>query len=286
MFNEFYSVNDMDFYTKVSLKCSKRVMLNYSTSFSLGTLCFPKEIRENICSIYGFVRLADEIVDTFHDYEKAELLSAFKKDTFKALKDGISLNPVLHSFQYTVRKYDIDKGCIRAFLKSMEMDLSKQLYSEGEYKEYIYGSAEVVGLMCLSVFCDDEVEYERLKPYAIRLGAAFQKINFLRDLRQDYHDLDRTYFPNVEISEWGIHSKKQIEEDIEADFHEARIGIKNLPKSARLGVYCAYVYYYALFKKIQKLDPEVVLHKRVRISNLKKARLFARSYFINYLNLI
>ena len=232
-------------FDKVSADCSKNVTNSYSTSFSLATKMLSKSIRQDIYNIYGFVRFADEIVDTFHDYDKKELLNRFIDELNFSLKNKISTNPILNSFQYTVNKYNIDYGLIDSFLKSMKMDLKKIKYnSEKEYKEYIYGSADVVGLMCLKVFVSgDEETFKKLKPSAMALGSAFQKVNFLRDLNADFHDLNRTYFPNLDFKDFDDQSKMLIMEDIENDFRKALKGIYELPNNSKFGVYAAYKYY-------------------------------------------
>ncbi|OJJ22868.1 phytoene synthase [marine bacterium AO1-C] len=274
-------------YDKVSFKCSKLVTNNYSTSFSLGISFLSKKFRKPVYAIYGFVRFADEIVDTFHDYDKQDLLDRFRTETYKAIEEKISLNPILNSFQQTVNDFHIERELIDTFLKSMEMDITGISYDQDGYEEYILGSAEVVGLMCLRVFCDKDKEmYESLKYGAMRLGSAFQKINFLRDLNQDYKELGRTYFPGVDISQFGEINKRQIEEDIEQDFRDGYDGIKRLPKDARFGVYMAYVYYYSLFRKIQGIPPRKIMHERIRISNRRKYMLFFSSYVRHSLNLI
>ena len=274
-------------FDKVSLRCSRITTRAYSTSFSLGIRCLGKPLRDPIYSIYGFVRFADEIVDSFHDYDKQMLFNRFREDTYRALDERISLNPILNSFQATVHRYRIEHTLIDQFLKSMEMDLSQKNYDPHGFEEYILGSAEVVGLMCLRVFLDgNEQEYQRLRPFAMRLGSAFQKINFLRDLDADYSALGRTYFPGLEIKRFDEASKKAIENNIAADFHEGYIGIKQLPRSSRLGVYVAYVYYLALFKKIRNVPSEHVMQSRIRIRNRHKARLLAYSYVKHQLNMI
>lgn len=271
----------------VSLKSSKMVTNSYSTSFSLGIKFLSKRFHDPIYSIYGFVRFADEIVDSFHDYDKKYLLDKFTADTWEAIEQGISLNPILNSFQQVVRKYDFDPYLISTFLKSMEMDLSKDAYDQKGYEDYILGSAEVVGLMCLKVFTDGNVEqYEKLKSYAMKLGSAFQKINFLRDLNADYEHLGRTYFPGVEMDEFNEKVKKDIEADVEKDFAEGYLGILKLPKDARFGVYLAYVYYYALFNKIKNTPAKEVLTSRIRIPNERKYVLFVSSYVKHSFNLI
>ena len=241
---------------ELSRDCSKITTEKYSTSFSSAINLLHKDLRSPIYNIYGFVRLADEIVDTFHQFNKDELLQEFKKDTYAAIERGISLNPILHSFQMTVNEYSIAPELIAAFFKSMEMDLSKTTYNSYGYQEYIYGSAEVVGLMCLYVFCEgDQEQYEKLKPSAQSLGAAFQKVNFLRDVKADYEHLNRTYFPDVDFKNFTPYMKKQIEADIAVDFAHAYEGILQLPVKARFGVYVAYKYYLSLFKKIKKTAP-------------------------------
>jgi phytoene/squalene synthetase len=271
----------------VSKNASKMVTREYSTSFSLGIQSLNNDFHEPIYGIYGFVRFADEIVDTFHDYNKKELLEEFKKDTYLSIERGISLNPILNSFQKAVNTYKIDISLIDTFLKSMEMDLEKKEYTEETYKEYILGSAEVVGLMCLRVFVEgDDKIYNELKPFAMSLGSAFQKINFLRDLNADYLGMGRVYFPKVHISELNEKTKIEIEKDIEADFTLGLIGIKMLPKKARLGVYIAYIYYNSLFNKIKKLEAKNILEERIRIPNSQKLALLAGSYIRNGLNLL
>lgn len=274
-------------YNDVSYKCSKLVTTNYSTSFSLGVQLLHKDFRLPIHSIYGFVRFADEIVDTFHTSNKKELLQKFKEDTHSAIKDKISLNPILHSFQLTINKYEIDIELIDTFLKSMEMDLAKTDHSKESYDTYILGSAEVVGLMCLKIFVEgNESEYQKLKNDAMKLGSAFQKINFLRDLKADYHTLGRAYFPNFELSKFNSKTKAEIEFDINKDFEAGYNGIKQLPKKARLGVYLAYIYYYALFKKIKNTSAENVMNTRIRVPDYKKYYLLITSLLKHRLNLI
>lgn len=276
-----------ELYDKVAIRCSQLTTRAYSTSFSLGILCLKKELRNPIYSIYGFVRFADEIVDTFHDYNKQDLFMRFKEETYKAIEDGISLNPILHSFQETVRKYSIDRSSIDLFLRSMEMDLSLKSYDQEGLKEYILGSAEVVGLMCLRVFVKgDDASYEKLKPMAMSLGSAFQKINFLRDLNADFLHMGRSYFPGLDFEKFDDAKKTEIEESIKIDFEEGLQGIKLLPRSSRFGVYVAYVYYTALFNKIKNTPCERVLESRIRIRNRHKATLLAYSYVKHQLNLI
>lgn len=271
----------------ISIQASRQVTRTYSTSFSLGIRFLDKSQRDPIHSIYGFVRLADEIVDTFHEYNKQELLDEFRRDTWLAIERGISLNPVLNSFQFTVNKFKIDPELITAFLHSMEMDLDKRTYTREEYEHYILGSAEVVGLMCLKIFVNgDQAQYESLKPQAMKLGSAFQKINFLRDLCADYEHLGRTYFPGVDLNNWDEPTKRRVEEDIRVDFEEAFKGIKRLPRKSRLGVYVAYIYYYALFRKIQALPCKQIMDERVRIPNRRKFTLFFTSYLRHSFNLL
>lgn len=274
-------------FDNLSHEMSKLTTRTYSTSFSLGIYCLNRTLHKPIYGIYGFVRLADEIVDSFHQFNKRELLAEFREETHKAIERGISLNPVLNSFQETVRKYSIEKELIDCFLDSMEMDLYKQEHSSDSYKNYILGSAEVVGLMCLRVFTNgNDNEYHKLKPAAMKLGSAFQKINFLRDLKDDYKTLGRIYFPNVNMEQFSQKEKKEIESEIEADFKEALAGIKNLDKASRFGVYVAYVYYNALFSKIKKISSCKIMAERIRISNTKKIGLLARSYFKHSLQLL
>lgn len=244
-----------------------------------------EKFRMPVYAIYGFVRYSDEIVDTFHQYDKRELLENFKAETFKAIKDKISLNPVLHSFQKTANRYNITEDLIEAFLRSMEMDLYSNNYSEQAYEEYIYGSAEVVGLMCLKVFCEgDEKKYDALKSSARKLGAAFQKVNFLRDMKSDFNDLSRVYFPGVDFNNFNDLMKKEIEKMIQQDFDEAYIGIIRLPEGARFGVYLAYVYYLTLFRKIKKMSSSKVLSQRIRVPDNHKIYLLIQTYLKHSLN--
>jgi phytoene/squalene synthetase len=271
----------------ISHEMSTLTTKRYSTSFSLGIRMLSQEIQKPIYAIYGFVRFADEIVDTFHDFDKAALLEDFRAQTYTAIAQGISLNPILNSFQWAVNYYKIPHDLIETFLESMKMDLNKQAYDEEQYKRYILGSAEVVGLMCLKVFvAGDETEYQRLKPAAMKLGSAFQKINFLRDLNADYKALGRVYFPGIDMNEFNATVKHDIERDIEADFHAGYLGILELPKKARFGVYLAYVYYYKLFSKIKQTPAKIILEERVRIPNNKKVRLLLSSYVRHNLNLL
>ncbi|WP_299256928.1 phytoene/squalene synthase family protein [uncultured Aquimarina sp.] len=260
-----------ELFDDVSFKCSKIVTQNYSTSFSMGIKLFDKSIRDSIYSIYGFVRFADEIVDTFHEYDKASLFSNFEEDYYQAYDQGISLNPILNSFQITVRKYNIDDELIQAFLKSMHSDLSKKEFDDNEIKAYIYGSADVVGLMCLKVFVNgDEERYQALKPAAMRLGSAFQKVNFLRDINDDINELHRIYFPILRDNELTEDIKKKIIDDINEDFRVALEGIKELPDNSRKGVYAAYLYYTKLTTKIENTPVEKLLNERIRIPNRVK----------------
>ena len=274
-------------FDNVSHEMSKLTTKRYSTSFSLGISLLHGSLHKPIYAVYGFVRFADEIVDSFHGFNKKELLADFKKQTYTAIDQGISLNPILNSFQSVVREYNIPLDLIETFLKSMEMDLEKRQYDSEKYEQYILGSAEVVGLMCLKIFVQgNENEYERLKPFAMKLGSAFQKINFLRDLKADYQDLGRTYFPGINLNEFNCKVKKEIEADIESDFKIGYEGIKQLPKNAQFGVYMAYIYYYKLFNKIKTMRAEVILNERIRIPNNKKYRLFVTSFVRHNLNLL
>ena len=271
----------------VSYKCSKITTKTYSTSFSFGILALHKSIRKSIYNIYGFVRFADEIVDSFHDYDKSKLFNKYKADAFLAIDDKISLNPILNSFQETVNAYSIDLSLINNFLDSMEMDLSKKSYNKENYNDYIHGSAEVVGLMCLKVFVNgDDLLYNKLKPSAMSLGSAFQKINFLRDANVDYSLLGRSYFPGVQMNSFSQEDKLKIEKDIEKDFKDALVGIKMLPDSSRGGVYLSYLYYYHLFRKIKFLPSSRLLEERIRIPNSEKLFLMLKAIFKNELNLI
>jgi len=276
-----------DIYTDVCYKCSKLVTNNYSTSFSLGVRLLHKDFVMPVHAIYGFVRFADEIVDTFHTHNKKELLNRFIADTHDAINNKISLNPILHSFQDTINHYNIDVELVNTFLRSMEMDLEKQEFNQDVYEKYILGSAEVVGLMCLKIFVEGaEKKYLELKHDAMKLGSAFQKINFLRDLKADYHTLGRAYFPNFQLESFNTVTKKEIEKDIQKDFSEGLRGIKLLPRKARFGVYLAYIYYYSLFTKIINTPAEKVMNTRIRISDTKKYFLFFVSYIKHSLNLI
>ena len=277
----------IELYHKISVDASKNVTQLYSTSFSMGIKLLDKNIHDAIFSIYGFVRLADEIVDTFHDYPKSEMLQEFKEETYKALDRRISVNPILHAFQMVVNKYSIDRDLIDKFLLSMEQDLNDIQYSSVGYKEYIVGSAEVVGLMCLKVFVNGDNDlYFKLEEPARKLGAAFQKINFLRDVKADYQELGRTYFPGVDLEKFTPDEKLKIEEDIQDDFECALEGIIKLPSSSRLGVYVAYRYYYSLFKKIKKVSSDRLMEERIRVPNTKKLLITFESMFQNQFNWI
>ena len=273
-------MNTLALFDRVCLRASRNTTASYSTSFSLGIRSLNARFRDPIHSIYGFVRFADEIVDTFHDHNKSLLLARFREDTHHAISEGISLNPILHSYQNTVRHFGIEHSLIDAFLHSMAMDLTEAQHDQRSYEEYILGSAEVVGLMCLRVFCEgNDALYQELKPSAMKLGAAFQKVNFLRDLNDDHQQLGRTYFPGIDVRCMTVDDKKAIEADIHADFAAALCGIRKLPKGARFGVYVAYVYYQALFHKIRSLPTERILTERVRVRNRRKLVLLTTSYF-------
>jgi phytoene synthase len=278
-----------ELFDQVSFDTSKLVTKKYSTSFSLAVKMLSPIIRSAIYNIYGFVRFADEIVDTFHDYKKEELLDDFEKEYYKALENGISLNPILNSFQATVKRYNITDDLVKSFLKSMRADLSKTAYeTQEEYNEYIYGSADVVGLMCLKVFVDgDDEKYNELKDAAMRLGSAFQKVNFLRDLKDDFELLNRSYFPNVDLTSLDTESKHLIIKEIEEDFDFAfNHGILKLPVEAKFGVYMAYRYYRRLLKKLNSVPSSEIIETRVRISDPMKINLLARSYVKYKLNMI
>jgi phytoene/squalene synthetase len=277
----------MQLFHDVSELCSRMTTERYSTSFSSSIRLLHQDLRQPIHNIYGFVRFADEIVDTFHGHDKEELLRRFKQETYDAIERGISLNPILHSFQLTVNAYKIDPALIEAFFKSMEMDLDQKQYNQQSYNEYIYGSAEVVGLMCLYVFLEGDTKaYEQLKPHAQSLGAAFQKVNFLRDVKADYNSLNRTYFPGLDFSNFTTRQKAEIEADIQKDFDHAYEGILQLPMKARFGVYVAFKYYLSLFKKIKKMQPAKIMNERVRIPNYGKAMILLRAGVRNSLNLM
>ncbi|MBA4300932.1 MAG: phytoene synthase [Cyclobacterium sp.] len=273
-------------YDQTTLECSRLITQRYSTSFTLGIKTLDRKLHLPIYAIYGFVRYADEIVDTFHNQDKQALLERFKKDTYESIKAGISLNPVLHAFQLIVNKYKIDLDLIEAFLHSMEMDLDFKSYNDSKYHEYIYGSAEVVGLMCLKVFCEGDVAtYEKLKDPACKLGAAFQKVNFLRDIKSDFEERGRVYFPGVDFNQFNQCVKKRIEDNIQKDFNDSLIGIEQLPKSAKLGVKVAYLYYQKLFDKIKGLPAEKITQTRIRIPNSQKISLLVGTYFESKLGL-
>lgn len=266
-------------FDELSFSVSKMTTNTYSTSFSLGILALKPTIRSAVYAIYGYVRLADEIVDSFHGYDKHRLLRRLRIETDEAIQDGISLNPIMNAFQATVNNFKIDRELIEQFLHSMEMDLAKIDYNSDLYKEYIHGSAEVVGLMCLQVFLDgDREKFAELKPYAMKLGSAFQKINFLRDLKDDYHILGRTYFPNIDMATFDNAVKQQIEQEIGEEFRQALIGIKKLPSSSIFGVYLAYKYYLSLFYKIKRKSSKDIINNRVRVANTEKAYVAFKSY--------
>ncbi len=276
-----------ELFDMISRKSSKITTLMYSTSFSLGIRFFSKRFHDPIYGVYGFVRFADEIVDSFHGFDKEKLLKRFKRDTYDAIEDKISLNPILNHFQEVVNKYKIERELIDLFLRSMEMDLHKVQYDQQKYEEYILGSAEVVGLMCLRVFCEgDQQKYAELRPSAMRLGSAFQKINFLRDLKADFKDLGRSYFPGIEMENWNDSVKFSIEEDIEKDFADGLAGIRKLPDGARFGVYVAYIYFHELLLKIRKVKAENLLKERIRVSNPRKYILLLTAYNRNLTNRI
>ncbi|HLP36068.1 phytoene/squalene synthase family protein [Lacibacter sp.] len=277
----------MHVFHEVSQLCSRNTTERYSTSFSSAIRLLHQDLRQPIYNIYGLVRFADEIVDTFHEHDKATLIKDFRKQTFEAIERGISLNPILHSFQLTVNQFNIDHELIHAFFNSMEMDLEQTQYNHKTYNDYIYGSAEVVGLMCLYVFLEgDKAAYEKLKPSARSLGAAFQKVNFLRDVKADYSQLDRTYFPGLDFSNFTERQKREIEEDIQKDFDDAYEGIMQLPAKARFGVYVAYKYYLSLFRKIKRLQPATIMHERVRIPDYHKVMILLRAGVRNQLNIM
>jgi 15-cis-phytoene synthase len=280
-------MNHLSLYHNTCAECSRLITERYSTSFSLGIRVFHPRFRGPIYAIYGFVRFADEIVDTFHSYPKKELLERFRRDTYQAIEDRISLNPVLHSFQDAVHHYGIDRALIDAFLNSMEMDLTESAYDAKGYDEYIYGSAEVVGLMCLRVFCENDQDlYERLREPARRLGAAFQKINFLRDIKSDYDERGRVYFPGIDFKRFSQDEKKRIEADIKADFDAALEGIRQLPEGARFGVYLAYKYYKQLFAKIKSAPAQRIAQERFRVSDKRKVYLLFSSAVRHQLNFL
>lgn len=275
-------------FDQVSSQCSKLVTESYSTSFSLATLMLSSEIRQDIYNIYGFVRFADEIVDSFHGYDKPALFSRFEQALDEALEDKISLNPILNSFQETAHRYNIDRSFIDAFMQSMRWDLSKKTYTtQEEYRTYIYGSADVVGLMCLCVFVNgDNQQFEKLKYSAMALGSAFQKVNFLRDLKADHEHLERTYFPNVDLTDFDEASKQAIIDEIEDDFKKGLAGIFQLPDSAKFGVYTAYKYYLRLLRKLKKTPSTQIKSKRIRVANYQKMDVLARSYIRYQFNVL
>jgi phytoene/squalene synthetase len=273
-------MNAIELFNQTTLECSRLITQRYSTSFTLGIKTMDKRFHLAIYAVYGFVRYADEIVDTFHEYDKAGLLARFKKDTFEAIDTKLSMNPVLHAFQLVVNQYKISPDLIEAFLHSMEMDLDYQLYNDSKYQEYIYGSAEVVGLMCLKIFVEGDQEvYDRLKGPACKLGAAFQKVNFLRDIKSDFEERGRVYFPGVDFEAFDMSAKLLIEKDIQKDFNDSLVGIEALPDGAKVGVKVAYLYYQKLFDKIKALPAETITHERIRITNSKKITLLLGTYF-------
>jgi phytoene synthase len=277
----------IDLFHEVSQDCSRITTEKYSTSFSSAIRLLHKDLRAPVFNVYGFVRFADEIVDTFHAYDKTALLQEFREETFRAIKRGISVNPVLHSFQLTVNEYAIDHALIESFFNSMELDLNKCRYDRAGYETYIYGSAETVGLMCLHVFCEgDKNNYEKLKPFARNLGAAFQKVNFLRDLKADHEGLDRVYFPGCDLRNFTAADKATIENDIQENFDEAFEGIVLLPAKARFGVYVAYKYYLSLFKKIKKTEPQHIMGSRIRITDYHKFFIVAKAGISSQFNLL
>lgn len=276
-----------ELFDMISRKSSKMTTVMYSTSFSLGIRFFSKRFHDPIYGIYGFVRFADEIVDSFDGYDKQKLLLRFKQDTYDAIEEKISLNPILNNFQYVVNQYKIERELIDLFLRSMEMDLENVQYDQQKYEAYILGSAEVVGLMCLRVFCEgDQQKYDQLKPSAMRLGSAFQKINFLRDLKADFKELGRSYFPGIDMNKWDDKTKTAIEVDIEKDFADGLFGIRKLPDGARFGVYVAYIYFHELLLKIKKVKASKLLKERVRVSNRRKYILLLMAYLRNISNRI
>ena len=279
-------MNATELFDQTTFECSRLITQRYSTSFTLGIKTLDKKFHLPIYAIYGFVRFADEIVDTFIDQDKASLLARFKKDTYDAIEIKLSLNPVLHAFQLIVNQYKIDLDLIEAFLHSMEMDLDYKLYDDSKYQEYIYGSAEVVGLMCLKIFVEgDQDMYDRLREPACKLGAAFQKVNFLRDIKSDFEERGRVYFPRVDFETFDKSAKMLIEEDIQRDFDDSMIGIEGLPDGAKLGVKVAYLYYQKLFDKIRGLSAQTITQERIRIPNSKKITLLLGTYFGNKLGI-
>ncbi|WP_053406997.1 phytoene/squalene synthase family protein [Persicobacter sp. CCB-QB2] len=277
----------IELFNKTTFDCARLVTQSYSTSFTLGIKTLDKELHEPIYAIYGFVRYADEIVDTFHDWNRETLLDKFEHDTYEAIKQKISLNPILHAFQLVVNQYQIDLEFIDAFLNSMRMDLDKTTYCDKSYKTYIYGSAEVVGLMCLKVFCfHGEGDFDTLKPAACSLGSAFQKVNFLRDMKSDHEDRGRVYFPDINFDNFNQKDKDLIEMDIQKDFDDAYQGIIRLPENAKMGVYLAYIYYLKLFDKIKDASTDTVKNQRIRIPNPRKLALLAKTYLQFHLRVV
>ncbi len=280
-------MSSLKLYNEVAAYSSKYTTLLYSSSFSSSIKLLHKDLQQPIYDIYGFVRFADEIVDTFHDYDKPTLFRQFKADTYLALEQGISLNPILHRFQLTFHQYKIDPALLDAFLYSMEMDLNQHVHDEASYQKYIYGSAEVVGLMCLYIFCNGNLNlFEKLKPTARSLGAAFQKVNFLRDIKADFEGLERVYFPNCDFSNFRMEDKLAIEADIQKDFEQALEGIKELPLQCRFGVYVAFKYYYSLFKKIKKTKHHAILKTRIRIPDYGKMFILAKAKLRSQINFL
>ncbi len=277
----------IELFNKVSEECSRITTKRYSTSFASAIKLLHKNLRQPVYNIYGFVRFADEIVDTFHDHNKEQLLNEFKKEAYNAIERGISLNPILNSFQKTVNQYKIDHKLIEAFLQSMQFDLQKKGYNQNEFEDYIYGSAEAVGLMCLYVFCNGNRElFEQLKEPARSLGAAFQKVNFLRDIKSDYNGLSRMYFPGCDFNNFTNRQKREIEYNIQFDFQHAYLGIVQLPFNARFGVYVAYKYYMSLFKQIKKVPPSIILESRIRVPDYMKLMIVLRAGVKNKVGLI
>jgi 15-cis-phytoene synthase len=269
-------------FDNISYSTSKITTKTYSTSFSIGIYCLHRDFRRPIYNVYGFVRFADEIVDSFHGHDKETLLDEFRQETYKAIERKISLNPILNSFQEVVHQYKIDHELIEAFFRSMKMDLSKNVHDRNSYDDYIYGSAEVVGLMCLKIFTKgNTLTYESLKPAARKLGAAFQKVNFLRDMKDDYQELGRVYFPEIDFTKFKPEEKHLLEEEIEKDFQDALDGIRQLHPASRFGVYVAYTYYKNLFKRIKATPPSQIMSKRISVPNYQKIRLLFTSYFLH-----
>lgn len=279
-------MDSIELFNQTSLECSKLITQRYSTSFTLGIKTLDSKFHLPVYGIYGFVRYADEIVDTFHTLDREEILGRFKKDTYDAIERKLSMNPVLHAFQLTVNQYKIEKELIEAFFHSMEMDLDFKTYNDSLYEKYIYGSAEVIGLMCLKIFVEGDLEmYDQLKAPARKLGSAFQKVNFLRDIKSDFDERGRVYFPGVEYHKFDKVAKSMIEKDIQQDFDDSLIGISHLPAGAKLGVKVAYLYYQKLFDKIKNLPPETITQERIRIPNSKKISLLIGVYFGSKLGL-